>query len=185
MKRGRKKSVSNYIKIKGNRKHYITTKRLYKEYLDVYEKLGDEAKLLLQRERELYGIGQLSSNIINSKKFTTKEKRFLIEREIGLMSGQYQQGRKYEFINNYITALKGKGISSKVTKRIIDILSTLEPNELSLLIRSGILPNAFIKYKDTSSDEDISAFEDDLNNFIDNLTDFVNDDNDLTFNEIE
>ena len=177
-------AIIKRIKLKNNVKTRYTTKRLYTDYQDFIKSAPSELKDYLRKERELYGISEINDDIYHSRKIPTKEKRFMIAREIGLITGEYQEARKNTFIENYAIALRDKGVSKKKVNYITSTLRSLSPAELALHIKANTLPNAFIIYQSEASESDISAFEDDIDNFIDNLTDFSNDD-DLTFNEIE
>lgn len=159
--------IRRRLHIKGTRKKPLTTKKLMNKFSYHYGRMSEEEKLKLQEEYENYDLVFLSpKELRKAKGLTNQDKRYMIERFFGIRSGEYQEGRKNIFISNYIEALRNAGVSKIMISNVINILRNKSPQELSMLIRSGAIPNAFIFYEAMDEGERAIQLESDLAIFI-------------------
>lgn len=165
----RKKLSLGYIKrkvaIHGTRKKPITTGLLIKRYNRFIKNLDNDSLQRLINEHEQYGI-KFMTKIDKRLNMSNKEKRYLIERTMGVYNGVYQESRKKLFISNYIYALKESGVSDQTISDIYAILNSKSSSELALIVKSQTIPSAFIFYEGGSSEERAKQLEDDLSLFI-------------------
>ena len=173
--------IQRKVAIHGTRKKPITTSLLIKRYNRFIKNLSAESLNKLQQEHEQYGI-QFMTKIDKRLNISNKEKRYLIERTMGVYSGVYQESRKALFISNYIYALKVSGVNDDIISDIYSILYSKSSSELALIIKSQAIPSAFIFYEGGSSEERAKQLEDDLSLFIEDEN-LSNNDN-LSFEDI-
>lgn len=173
----RYKSNSKYLRyklrIKGSKNDKITVSKLFAMYNDKLNKLNDNELSKLQYDIDLYGVSLPTKDILNSD-IATKDKRYILERAIGMISGEYQDIRKTIFISNYIYGLKSAGVSNYYISTLYSILYDMSSTDIGLLIKSNLLPNTFIYYENDNPIGRIEDLEEDLDIVIDKLSPVVN-----------
>lgn len=173
--------IQRKVAIHGTRKKPITTSLLIKRYNRFIKNLDNESLQRLINEHENYNI-KFMTKIDKRLNISNKEKRYLIERTMGVYSGVYQESKKSVFISNYIYALKASGVSEQTISDVYTILNSKSSSELALIIKSQTIPSAFIFYEGGSSEERAKQLEDDLSLFIEDEN-LSNSDN-LSFEDI-
>lgn len=173
----RYKSNSTYLRyklrIKGSKKDKITVSKLFTMYNDKLNKLNENELSQLRYDIDLYGVSVPTNEILNSD-ISTKDKRYIIERAIGMISGEYQDLRKTIFISNYIYGLKSAGVSDHYISSLYTILYDMTPTDIGLLIKSDLLPNTFIYYENNHPIGRVEDLEEDLDYVIDKLSPVTN-----------
>ena len=173
----RYKSNSKYLRyklrIKGSKNDKITVSKLFAMYNDKLNKLNDNELSQLQYDIDLYGVSLPTKDILNSD-IATKDKRYILERAIGMISGEYQDIRKTIFISNYIYGLKSAGVSNYYVSTLYSVLYDMSSTDIGLLIKSNLLPNTFIYYENDNPIGRIEDLEEDLDIVIDKLSPVAN-----------
>lgn len=173
----RYKSNSTYLRyklrIKGSKKDKITVNKLFAMYNEKLNKLSENELSQLRYDIDLYGVSLPTKEILNSD-ISTKDKRYILERAIGMISGKYQDTRKTIFISNYIYGLKNAGVSNHYISTMYSILYDMSSTDIGLLIKSALLPNTFIYYENDSPIGRVEDLEDDLETVIDKLSPVTN-----------
>lgn len=155
------------IAIKGSRKHPLSAKNILNKYSYHYGRMSEEEKEKIKEQYDIYDLSFLTpKELRKNKDFSIEEKRFLAERFFGFVSGKYQEAKKNIYLSNYRDALKQAGVSDKVRQNVMRVLRKKDPTELSMMIRNGIIPNAFIFYETQDEGERAILLEEDLKTFL-------------------
>ena len=151
----------------------MTVSKLFAMYNDKLNKLSDNELERIQFDAESYGVSLPTKEILNSD-ISTKDKRYILERAIGMISGEYQDIRKTMFISNYIYGLKSAGVSNYYISTLYTILYDMSSTDIGLIIRSNLLPNTFIYYENDNPIGRVEDLEEDLDIVIDKLSPLKN-----------
>lgn len=151
---------------KGTRKRPLTTKRLLNQFSYRYGRLSSEEKQEIERKFDEYGINFMTPYELRHAKNLTKEDiRYNIGRFYAIQTGEYEKARKDLFIQNYVKGLENAGVRESYIRRFRKIAKSLSPQELSMIVRDGSLPNVFIFYEALDEGERAYLLEDDLDTF--------------------